>query len=269
MRILPLINGKYWIALSAASVFGTNTGDYLSEQLNMGNTAGLPYLAAILAILFALERFGPWASALYFWAIIIVVRTAATNIADATHEMGIYGIGAALALLALFIGMVRRYKARIVAQPDSTGAPRVDALYWVVMALAGIVGTLLGDFSSLGFGYALYAVGHVLGWTTESFSFDWVTPGHVLAAMLSGGLTVLKFRRTALATLAKPYPYWTLVALIRTTGTAVGDYIAKTPLEITGALVVDGAVFVLAVGVFYAYQKGNQLAVMPASLPAR
>jgi len=47
---VPSIGKKYWAALILASVFGANTGDFLSDVLGLGHIAGLPYLAALFAI---------------------------------------------------------------------------------------------------------------------------------------------------------------------------------------------------------------------------
>ena len=258
MRGLPLINVNYWLALVAASVFGTNTGDYLSDYLHLGHVIGLPYLIAALAAIFLAEKFSPWVSVLYFWAAIIIIRTAATNIADATHDIGIYGIGAVLALIAAFIWSVRRYKKQSDANPGDPSVPRVDAFYWVVMALAGIVGTLAGDISSAGLGFISYYFSYLAGWTSASFSFAWITTGHILATIIYGSGILLMLRRYSIADLARPYPYWAMLLLIRTAGTALGDYISKTPLQLYGATLVDGGIFIGIIFVFYVFQKRNQ-----------
>jgi uncharacterized membrane-anchored protein len=258
MQALPKINSNYWLALVAASIFGTNTGDYLSDYLHLGHVVGLPYLLAALAGIFLFEKVSPWATAIFFWAAIIVIRTAATNVADATHDIGIYGIGAVIALIAAFIFAVRHYKAESDVKPGDPSTPRVDAFYWVVMALAGIVGTLVGDISSAGLGFGAYFISHLAGWTTESFSFDWMTKGHVIATLIYGSGILAMLRRYSFAELAKPYQYWTMLALIRTAGTAMGDYISKTSLGLYGATLVDGAIFIGLIFFFYVFQNSNQ-----------
>ena len=258
MKALPRINSNYWLALVAASIFGTNTGDYLSDYLHLGHVVGLPYLLAALAGIFFLEKISPWATALYFWAAIIVIRTAATNVADATHDIGIYGIGAVIALFVGFYYAVRFYKTKVDANPGDPTTPRVDGFYWLVMALAGIVGTLAGDLSSMGLGFGAYFISHLTGWTTEAFSFDWMTKGHVIATLIYGTGILAMLRRYSFAELAKPYQYWTMLALIRTAGTAMGDYISKTSLGLQGATLVDGAIFIGLVFFFYVFKNDNQ-----------
>ena len=239
-------------------MFGTNTGDYISDYLHLGHVVGLPYLIAALAGIFLVEKISPWASAIFFWAAIIVIRTAATNVADATHDLGAYGIVAVVALFAAFIFAVRRYKAQSEANPGDPATPRVDAFYWLVMALAGIVGTLAGDLSSMALGFVAYFVSHGLGWTTAAFSFDWMTKGHIIATMIFGSAILAILHRYSFADLARPYPYWAMLALIRTAGTALGDYISKTPLQLYGATIVDGCIFVAVIAFFYVMQNSNQ-----------
>ncbi len=268
MRALPKLNSKYWLALVAASVFGTNTGDYLSDYLHLGHVVGLPYLLAALAAIFLIEKISRIASVAFFWAAIIVIRTAATNVADATHDIGIYGIGAALALLAAFVFGVRRYKAQSDVKPGDAETPRVDAFYWVVMALAGIVGTLAGDFSSAGLGFVTYFVSKLYPGSTDAFTFAWMTTGHIWATLIYGVAALAMLSRYRIADLARPYPYWVMIALIRTAGTAMGDYIAKTPLQLTGACLVDGAIFIGLIGYFYVVEKGNRAVNAAIALPA-
>jgi len=89
MRGLPKINASYWLTLGAASVFGTNTGDLVSDTFHIGHLNGLPYLAVALAMVFLAERLSTWANPLFFWLVIILVRTAATNVGDAFHDFHI------------------------------------------------------------------------------------------------------------------------------------------------------------------------------------
>jgi uncharacterized membrane-anchored protein len=259
MRGLPIINPKYWLALVAASIFGTNTGDMISEYFHLGNVAGLPYLAAILAAIFLFEKVSPIVSAVYFWAAIIIIRTAATNIADATHGMGAYGILAVIGLLATFVFAVRHYKTRVDAYPRDSATPRVDGLYWLTMALAGIVGTLVGDLSSAGFGFVDYGVAHFIGMAPSGFDFSWMQTGHAAGTVIFGAAIAWMLSRYSWQQLAKPYQYWTLLALIRTAGTAAGDYLAHTSLGLYNSTIVTGFSFAAIICLFYVFGKGNEV----------
>ena len=65
-----------------ASIFGANMGDLFARNLGLGHVAGLPFLAAALAIVIVAERFDRIRHEVYYWIAIIIVRTAATNFAD-------------------------------------------------------------------------------------------------------------------------------------------------------------------------------------------
>src|ERR1700733_15412476 len=79
---LPMLGPRYWVALCIASIFGANMGDFFAHNLGLGHVAGLPFLAAALAIVMVAERFDGLWHQVYYWCAIIIVRTAATNFAD-------------------------------------------------------------------------------------------------------------------------------------------------------------------------------------------
>jgi uncharacterized membrane-anchored protein len=249
----PLINSKYWLALVAASLFGTNTGDLISEYFHLGNVAGLPYLAVALAAIFLLEKGSPWVSAAYFWAAIIVIRT------GATHTFGIYGVAMFPVIIAVFVFAVRHYKTRIDADPQPAGMPKVDGSYWVCMALAGIVGTLMGDYGSALGGLATYGVAHLAGMAPGGFDFSWVQTGHIEATVLFGAAMIAMMLRNSVTDLTKPTTYWTPLALIRTAGTAAGDLQAHTLLGLLNATILTGICFTALIVAFYVVGKGNQV----------
>ncbi|HZD90550.1 MAG TPA: hypothetical protein VE224_10650, partial [Pseudolabrys sp.] len=78
MRFVPKINRPYWACLILASIFGANAGDFLADVAGLGHLSGIPYLAAALAAVFAIERVTSRPSALYFWVAIIIIRASAT-----------------------------------------------------------------------------------------------------------------------------------------------------------------------------------------------
>jgi uncharacterized membrane-anchored protein len=268
MRSLPKLNSKYWVALVAASIFGTNTGDFLAANLHFGNSAGLPYLLAVLGAIFLVEKISPWANAVFFWLAIIVIRTGATNVADITHEYGAYGLLFVPPILAMFVFAVRYYKSRAKATMSEDSVPRVDVVYWVCMALAGIVGTLLGDYSSGALAFGWYGASNLLGLQTGEFSFDWFWIGHIFATLIYGAIIVKMLRRFKLVELAQPYKYWTMIALIRTAGTVAGDYIAKTHLQLYGSTILTGLCFAALIAVFYVFDKDNQSTTIDIHQPA-
>jgi uncharacterized membrane-anchored protein len=96
MRIsnVPAITRRYWAAILVASMCGANTGDFLSHNLHLGHTRGLLPLAALFLLILWAERRARIPTEAYYWLAIIVLRTAATNLADlCTHDLKL-GYGA-------------------------------------------------------------------------------------------------------------------------------------------------------------------------------
>jgi len=101
---LPPINARYWTAIVAASMCGANTGDFASHNLHLGHTRGLlPFALTFLAILL-IETKSKRTTELHYWLAIIVLRTAATNLADlATHDLKLGYVPVELGLAAFMI----------------------------------------------------------------------------------------------------------------------------------------------------------------------
>lgn len=240
MRNHPSINASYWLTLVAASIFGTNTGDLVARYLHLGHVAGLPYMGILFVAILLVARSARHHYA--FWAAIITMRTAATNVGDAFHDFHVpYSFSIAV-VLALFVASVLLYRGAW-ASTGQPGPVRVDAAYWICMMLAGILGTIGGDFAS--------------------FRLGLTPPG---AACLFGALLAASFwwfDKTA--TLLNPVPYWATVALIRTAGTAGGDALADV-LRLALSTALTGAVFVGLVLYFYAFQSTGK--AQPRAAPS-
>ena len=234
MRSVPRINPNYWLTLVAASIFGTNTGDFVARSMHMGHLAGLPYMALLFGAILLVARWARLGHAMYFWAAIITMRTAATNVGDAFQDFHVpYSVSITF-VLVLFAASVLVYRHLSPSIPPG-GTVRVDSAYWVCMMLAGILGTIGGDFASFRLG---------------------LTP--VGAACVFGGLIAASLwwfdKRVALL---DPVPYWASVALIRTGGTAAGDAVADM-LRLSISTVFTGLIFVGLVTFFYAFQSTNK-----------
>jgi uncharacterized membrane-anchored protein len=234
MKTMPRINPAYWLVLMCASVFGTNTGDFVSDYLHIGHLTGLPFLAVALALGLLAERLSPKGSALFFWMAIIVVRTAATNIGDAFHDFDI-GFEISLPLsMALFSVSVAFYKISIrTVWPGKI--MQVGPLYWLCMIMAGIVGTIGGDYAS--FGLHLMPAGTFM----------------VFGLIV---LTLLLIGRKGQFT--QPIYYWVCLGFIRTSGTGGGDALAHQ-FGLPLATIVTGIVFIGLVIWFYAILTDNRV----------
>ena len=79
---VPRIDARYWSAITLASVFGTNLGDFYAHESGFGIWLGVAILLAIAAVAFAVERTDKLTHQFYYWFVIIIIRTGATNIAD-------------------------------------------------------------------------------------------------------------------------------------------------------------------------------------------
>jgi uncharacterized membrane-anchored protein len=223
MRSVPRIDSKYWLCLCAASIFGTNTGDFLGDELHLGHLSGLPWLAGLFALILLLDRAVRTPTLLWFWFAIITVRTAATNIGDMFHDWHIDFLVSIPLVLALFIGAVWVYRQRT----RLSNTIHVTPIYWVCMILAGVLGTLAGDFASFRMHLTPLGTAVVVG---------------ILVAMM-----LISVQRKRILT---PVLYWTTVALIRTAGTGAGDALSHT-LTLPWSTLLTGFAFLAPVIAFY------------------
>lgn len=205
---LPVIDARYWTAIIAASMAGANTGDFAARYLHLGHTDGLLPLALIFVFILWVERHAHRASEAYYWLAIIVLRTAATNLADlSTHDLRLGYEFTDLVLMVLLAAAVLidywRGAALFVTGDTKRKCPATDALYWIAMLTAGTLGTATGDFVAdevgLGVGYGSLVL--LL----------------VFAAVL---FAALRYGRMS------PFWYWATIVAARTAGTTLGDFTA-------------------------------------------
>ncbi|HEX4553729.1 MAG TPA: hypothetical protein VH249_07070 [Xanthobacteraceae bacterium] len=211
-RNLPTIDARYWTAILAASMCGANTGDFASRILGLGHTRGLLPLGLIfLAIVWA-ERRSTVATEAYYWLAIIVLRTAATNLADlGTHDLKLgyfLCMGALVALMAamLLVDRIRGVEPMGITDPDGRwrSLPATDTSYWITMLAAGTLGTAAGD------------------WVAEETGLGLSYGSAVLALIF----VVVWFVSDRFGKMTKPW-YWLTVVAARTAGTALGDLLAS------------------------------------------
>jgi uncharacterized membrane-anchored protein len=222
---VPSLGYKYWTALILASIFGANTGDFLSDAMGLGHIAGLPFLAVLFALVIFVERFDSLKHTAYFWTAIIIIRTSATNIGDISHDLHlraplvILGLGIVLFVVVL-IWQVYAARKKRGGSAQASSALSTIPVYWFSMLLAGALGTVLGDYFS--FGLKLGTLRAAL----------------VLAVPLALAFLVFRNRlRTQLLC------YFLTVVLIRAAGTAGGDFMAKR-LGLPTSTLISGIVFV-------------------------
>jgi uncharacterized membrane-anchored protein len=244
MTSLPRINAIYWVTLIAASVFGTNTGDYVSDDLHIDHLSGLPWLALLMGAIVLLDRRLKLGVPLLFWLAIITVRTAATNVGDAFHSFHL-GFGVSLPVMSVaFVAAVAIYRARGGGIGEN-GVAKVDWAYWLCMMMAGAWGTILGDFTSFGLTKPPLFPAEATLWL-----------GMVLALIFAGGIG---------GRLLNGWYYWVAVGMIRAAGTAAGDALAHAvegpDHSLVPALGISGGIFLALVLVFYGRKASANIIV--------
>src|ERR1700724_1391397 len=156
---VPFLGLRYWIALCLASIFGANMGDFFAHNLGLGHVAGLPFLAIAFALVFVLERFDRAAHEVFYWLAIVVVRTAATNLADFfAGDLRLprpWVMAGLAALLTLSIAAAWQLSWRKLSWRNAAGKSdaqgnllRADYGYWLAMLISRTLGTVNGDFFS-------------------------------------------------------------------------------------------------------------------------
>jgi uncharacterized membrane-anchored protein len=241
---VPLLGLRYWVALCLASVFGANMGDFFAHNLGLGHVGGLPFLAIALAVVFVLERFDRTAHEAFYWLAIVVVRTAATNLADffsGDLRLPRPWVMAGLAvLLALSVAAAWQLSWRNAANKADAQSNllRADYGYWLAMLIAGTLGTVMGDF----------------------FSHD-LHLGNAVASIVLSALLAPFFVLGARQLLWSLPLYWTTIVMVRAAGTTVGDLLAtRNALGLALSTAATGLLFIGFL-ILWRASKGDKIPV--------
>lgn len=210
----------YWLAMLAASALGTNLGDLWAEILFPGRFSSLASLLTICAMAVWYDRRAAARTESGYWMAIVVMRAAATNLADIiTHDLAMNYVLAS-ALLAVLTLIAARS-----THPDPVrgGSPLVDSAYWVAMFVAGLFGTVAGDF-----------IHHSIGLYAASGMLCLVLAGLIIARDVAASASMLV--------------YWAIVMAERCAGTAIGDALASRRAVALGVSVASVCTGALTVG---------------------
>ena len=226
-RHLPALGPRFWTALCLASIFGANMGDFFAHDLGLGHVKGLPFLAVAFAVVLIAERFDRLAHEAWYWIAIVIVRTAATNLADfmcgdmkLSRPLVMAGLVILLAVVVTVAWLAWRSQKQTAS--DRPLVLRADTAYWVSMLVAGTLGTVMGDY----FSHNLR-----LGDGVGSLVLSAVLAGFFVVGM-RGLIWALPF-------------YWATVVMVRAAGTCVGDFLAqRSMLGLALSTAVTGVVFV-------------------------
>jgi uncharacterized membrane-anchored protein len=202
---VPAVGSRYWTAISLASVFGCNLGDFVSLYLHWGHWLGLFPLAIVFAVLIFGERHSTRATEAWYWTVVIVLRTAATNLADlATHTFKWPYPRVILGLVVIQALVVAPVLPRLVPTDiDRTGRPATDGWYWMSLLAAGALGTAIGD------------------WVAEDLHLGTGVGTVVLSALFV--IILAMGSRSGWSTKAS---YWLSIIAVRSAGTTAGDWLA-------------------------------------------
>ena len=226
IRHVPTIDRRYWAGITFASIFGTNLGDFYAHHSGLGLGFGLIPLLALFAVTYGIEARDRTARELYYWLAIIIIRTGATNIADALAfrvRIPAVPLVAGLAgwiVLFAWLEWVRR-RGSLVGAADRPVAS-TGLAYWGAMLGAGVFGTVLGDICSHHFGQGASSV-------------------------ILGLALVILLATTAGKAASQVALYWCTIALARTAGTCMGDWFAENRILNIGlplSTLLTGAAFV-------------------------
>lgn len=230
-RHVPRISLRYWLGITFASIFGTNLGDFYAHESGLGLGLGLLVLVCLFAATYAIEQTDGAVHEIYYWLAIIIIRTGATNIADfLAFRVRIPGLPLAAGLAALIAvlawrGVVSRSSAGSGSTDPTMG--KTNLTYWAAMLAAGVFGTVVGDICSHQFGQGPASLG--------------------LGLML---VILLAAAKSRVATLVAVY--WCAVAVARTAGTCMGDWLAENRLLHVGlplSTLLTGMAFVAILSV--------------------
>jgi uncharacterized membrane-anchored protein len=200
-RHVPKIDLRYWCGITFASIFGTNLGDFYAHESGLGLGLGLVLLAILFGATYLAERKDAAAHEIYYWLAIIIIRTGATNIADCLAYRVRVPALVLTSTLAALIAVLAWRGAR--SGPADPALGKTNLVYWGAMLAAGVFGTVTGDICSHKFGQGPAALGLFI----------------ILAILLA-------VAKSSLATSVAVY--WCAVALARTAGTCMGDWLAET-----------------------------------------
>ena len=131
LRVTPRIGARYWAVILLASMCGTNLGDFFPDVLKLGTLPALAILALLFAAIIATDSLIQSSGEASYWACILVVRGAATSIADAAISEVRLGYVEAAAMAGLLLGLLIALRGRAGAQCADGRAP---ASQWFVLA---------------------------------------------------------------------------------------------------------------------------------------
>jgi uncharacterized membrane-anchored protein len=235
-RHVPYLAAHYWVALGVASVAGANSGDLVAEYLGIGHVRGLPVLGLALAVILLVERHDRAIHTSWYWLAVVVIRMAATNLADfltVDLHLGRPLTLAGLGVLLFAIFPMARSEARLLmasvlmARPRKGARPMTDAGYWSALIVASTLGSVLGDWCTIG-----------------------LDLGSARSSLLLVILAATAFMLQITGWISRLRLYWITIVLLLAAGTTIADLMARDPnlklgLPLATLISIGGMVFIV------------------------
>jgi len=232
----------FWLAMFAASAFGTNLGDLWTGRLGLPGLAGFGSLVVVSALAIWGDRRMGLRTEFAYWVAIVVLRAAATNAADfLTEALHLGFVPVALGLAAVALAMGSRTRAGPVGRRGAS--PVIGGWYWTAMFVAGVFGTVAGDLMNRTVG--------VLA-STAALTVLLVLVLLVRARWLPGSLL----------------SYWVAVLAERAAGTPVGDGLASRHGVGLGLPIATACTAALFAAALFWRERGRRLAMTAVGLEA-
>jgi len=232
----------FWLAMFAASAFGTNLGDLWTGRLGLPGLAGFGSLVVVSALAIWGDRRMGLRTEFAYWVAIVVLRAVATNAADfLTEALHLGFVPVALGLAAVALAMGSRTRAGPVGRRGAS--PVIGGWYWTAMFVAGVFGTVAGDLMNRTVG--------VLA-STAALTVLLVLVLLVRARWLPGSLL----------------SYWVAVLAERAAGTPVGDGLASRHGVGLGLPIATACTAALFAAALFWRERGRRLAMTAVGLEA-
>ena len=223
----------FWLAMFAASAFGTVLGDFWAEGLHLGLVLSFGTLIVITWLLIWGDRLKGRETEAFYWLAIIFLRAGATNVGDGL----IHIFGLSFIVASLLTGLATLVTGFFTLPPSGrANSPLIDLRYWGAMGIGGVFGTVFGDLAA-----------HTIG----------MFPALI---MLGLALIVVIFVRGALAPTSM-VGYWCVVLAERAAGTPAGDWFASRRglgLGLPVALLCTGAALIAGLWLYQRTKRSGK-----------
>src|SRR5258708_10034091 len=111
-KIVPAIGPRYWVGIMIASICGANIGDFIPDVLKLSDFGGLLMLALMFTVIALANQWSRLGNEALYWLAILVVRAAATNLADlGIHRPHLHYITVSACLAALLVTLLALRRA--------------------------------------------------------------------------------------------------------------------------------------------------------------